>query len=385
MKVNRIEYLDSLRGLASISVVISHFVLAYGLDSKSKLLNFSPFHFFYDGFAAVTFFFVLSGYVLTLSLNKNDEILIGSFYLKRIIRIMPAYIFTLTISLMFYSFYKVIHTNPDSSLWINSFWGKPLDILNFIKQVFFILPSSGFAELICQNWSLRVEMQFSFLIPFLFLIYRYTNFLFFVIFNLTLYFFFSFPIYLFNFSLGIILAMNQDLILETFIELKKKYNIILICLAIGMYTYRYTIPMYYYYFFREKSILLSNDDFTWFITGIGSFLILLQSFTSPLLQKILTLDFFKFIGKISYSIYLTHLIVLIFAVPIFINQLNLFGLTNWYLVLFLSLFFLLTITITLAYFVTIFIEIPGARFGNELIKTNLKYLSRLKVYTNKIN
>ena len=373
MRDNRIEYLDSLRGLAAISVVLSHFVLAYGLDTKSKLLNFSPFHIFYDGFAAVTFFFVLSGYVLTLSLKNKNELVLGSFYLKRIFRIMPAYIFTLIISFGFYYFYKTIHTNPDSSSWINSFWGKPLDFTNFVKQLIFILPSNGFAELVCQNWSLKVEMQFSFLIPFLYLTYRYTNF----------FFLFSFPIYLFNFSLGIILAMNQDYILETFIELKKKYNIILFCIAILMYTYRYTIPWYYYYFLRERSTILSNNDLTWFITGVGSFLILLQSFTTPLLQKILKLNFFKFIGRISYSIYLTHLIVIIFIVPIIVRGLNFLGFTNYYLILFLSLLFLLIITISLSYFVNLFIEIPAHKFGNNFIRKYLKYWGKLSVDTNK--
>ena len=377
MKEKRIEYLDSLRGLAAISVVISHFVLAYGLDTKSKYLNFSPFHIFYDGFAAVTFFFVLSGYVLTLSLKNKDDLILGSFYLKRIFRIMPAYVFTLFISFAFYYYFKIIHTNPESSLWINSFWGKPLDFTNFVKQIIFILPSTGFAELMCQNWSLKVEMQISFIIPFLYLIYKHTNVYFFLIFNLILFYLFSFPIYLFNFSLGIALAMNQEFILTAFVEYKKKYNIILICAAIIMYTYRYTIPMYYYYILREKSTFLSNDDFIWFMTGFGSFLILLLAFTSSTLQKILTYDLFKFIGKISYSIYLTHLIILIFVIPIFINQLNLIGMTNNLMILIISLLFQLLITFILSYFVTTFVEIPIAKLGNDIIKKNSRYWDRL--------
>jgi peptidoglycan/LPS O-acetylase OafA/YrhL len=385
IKENRIEYLDSLRGLAAISVVFSHFVLAYELDTRSKLLNFSPFHIFYDGFAAVTFFFVLSGYVLTLSLKNKGDLVLGSFYLKRIFRIMPAYLFTLCISLVFYFFYKVIHTNPDSSLWINSFWGKPLDFANFVKQIIFILPSNGFAELNCQNWSLKVEMQFSFLIPFLYLIYRYTNFFFFFILNLVFYFFFNFPIYIFHFSLGITLAMNQDYILETFSNLKNKYNIILLCIGILMYTYRYTIPWYYYYFAREKSTILSDDNLIWFISGVGSFLLLLYSFTSPKIQKALQLSFFKFIGKISYTIYLTHLIVIIYVTPIFINMLNTVGFTNYYLILFLSLLFVLIITIGLSYFVTTFIEMPAHKLGGNFIRKYFKYWDRLTLNTNKSN
>ncbi|TRX04457.1 acyltransferase family protein [Flavobacterium gawalongense] len=367
MKQNRIEYLDSLRGLASISVVLSHFVLAYRLDLEFKLLNYSPFHFFYDGFAAVTFFFVLSGYVLTLSLESKESIVLPSFYSKRIFRIMPAYIVTLLISLILYSFFKVVHTNPDSSSWINSFWDKPLDFINFAKQIVFLVPDR-YAELVCQNWSLKVEMQFSFLIPFLYIIYKKTNFLFFFFLNLILYSFFSLPVYLFHFSFGISLAMNKDFILAHFVKLKNSSRTILICCILFLYTYRYTLPMYYYYFFREQSVLLNNDDLIWIISGIGSFLILLYCFTSSRLQKILNLNFFTFIGRISYAIYLTHMMVLIFVVPIVINQLNNVGIVNNYVVWFFSLIALLIITIILSYFLTTFIEVPMAKLGNSIIK-----------------
>lgn len=372
MKTGRIEYLDSLRGLASISVVISHFVLAYRLDLKFKIINYSPLHFFYDGFAAVTFFFVLSGYVLTVSLKNRESIELISFYLKRIFRIFPAYLVVLIVSLLLYSFFKVINTNPVSSEWINSFWDKPLNFINFLKQIFFIVPDINFAELVCQNWSLNVEMKFSFLIPFLFIIYKKTNFIFALIFNIILYYLFNLPVYIFHFSFGMTLAMNQDSILIYLEKIKKNKKIILVSFIVLFYTYRYTLPMYYYYYYREQSYVLSNEDLIWFITGLGSFLILSYCFISTILQKILNLFFLKFIGKISYAIYLIHMMVLIFIVPILIKYLNDIDITDIYMVWVLSLSFLLITTIFFSYFLTIFIEIPIANFGNKMIN---KYIS----------
>jgi peptidoglycan/LPS O-acetylase OafA/YrhL len=122
---------------------------------------------------------------------------------------------------------------------------------------------------------------------------------------------------------------------------------------------------------REYSPLLSNDNLNWIITGLGSFLILLYCFTSIRLQKILNSHFFKFIGKISYGIYLTHLIVLIFLTPIFIDYLNYFDIKNVYILWFVSLLFLLFITIAFSYFVTIFVEVPMAKFGNNMIKKSI--------------
>ncbi|MBD0726673.1 hypothetical protein B6A10_15995 [Flavobacterium sp. L1I52] len=384
MKEQRIEYLDSLRGLASISVVISHFVLAYRLDLVFKAVNYSPLHFFYDGFAAVTFFFVLSGYVLALSMKNRDQIGLIPFYLKRIFRIMPAYIFVLFISLLLHLLFKVTHTIPDSSSWINLFWNQPLDFKNFVGQIVFMKPEDGFAELVFQNWSLLVEMQFSFLIPFLFLIYKKSNFYFFFIFNLVLFFCFNAPIYIFHFSLGVLLAMSQDYILINFKRIKDKYKIALIFFIIFLYTYRYTLPMYYYYVLREYSLILSNDNLIWMITGLGSFLVLLYCFTSKRLQKLLNLNFFKFIGRVSYAIYLTHVIVLIFFVPIFIQYLNNFGIKNTFIILTFSLIFLLLVTVVFSYFLTTFIEAPMAKLGNNFIKKlSLQKYTFVKLYFQK--
>ena len=130
--------------------------------------------------------------------------------------------------------------------------------------------------------------------------------------------------------------------------------------------------MYYYYYAREKSSFLSNEDLIWLVTGIGSFLILAYCFISIRFQKILNLRFLTFIGKISYAIYLTHMMVLIFLIPILIKKLNDIGVTNVYMIWSLSLFFLLFITTLFSYFLTNFIEIPMAKFGNNLIK---RYIS----------
>jgi peptidoglycan/LPS O-acetylase OafA/YrhL len=374
MQNSRVEYLDSLRGLASISVILSHFVLAYRLDVHFKAIFYSPLHLFFDGFAAVTFFFVLSGYVLTLSLDRKDKIIIGDFYIRRIFRIMPAYIVTLIISLICYSFYKVIHTTPDSSQWINDFWGRPQDINSVLRQLVF-LRAPGHGELVCQNWTLSEEMRFSFLIPFLYLIAKKFNTLLFFIFNIVLAVFFNASVFIFHFSLGIYLALNQDKILMVFKSLKAKYTILLLFFTILLYTYRYTIPMYYYYHYRSVNFL-NNDDMIWVFAGLGSFLILLYCFVSKKIQAALNHSVFRFIGKLSYSIYLLHILVLIFLVPMFILQLNNWGLTNRFLIWPLALGALLGTTFLMAYILTTFIEIPFVKLGSRMIK---KYNDRKSI------
>ncbi|QPF93789.1 acyltransferase family protein [Bradyrhizobium commune] len=67
--------LESLRGLAAVSVVGYH---SYGLQSDT----------FVTGMAPVVLFFVLSGFVLARSLDRNPNP--GRFFLNRLFRLLPA-------------------------------------------------------------------------------------------------------------------------------------------------------------------------------------------------------------------------------------------------------------------------------------------------------
>lgn len=364
LESKRVEYLDSLRGLASISVVISHFVLAFRLDVQFKMIYFSPLHFFFDGFSAVTLFFILSGYVLTLSLERNNHLFLESFYLKRIFRIMPAYVMTLFLSaIAYYYFQKGIHVNN----WATEFWNKPLDFLHFCRQVVFFSPN-GNAELVPQNWSLKIEMLYSFLIPFLYFIYKKLGSLYFSFLVVILYLFFQLPVFIIHFSLGIFLALNQKRIVVFFQKIKVRYRIILILLILFLYTYRYTVPMYYYYIFRKQSVILNNENLIWIITGIGAFLVLLYSLSSNKLQKFLNFKAFVFIGRISYGIYLTHMIVLISIIPGVVVTLENLGFNNQYTILGIAFIVLLILTFLISYFLTRFVEIPMARIGGVFFK-----------------
>src|SRR3954462_3663733 len=70
----RLHYLDALRGVAAVQVVLLHFFTAFapglamsGLDAGTLAgyVRASPLFYLYDGYSAVYIFFALSGYVLT--------------------------------------------------------------------------------------------------------------------------------------------------------------------------------------------------------------------------------------------------------------------------------------------------------------------------------
>jgi peptidoglycan/LPS O-acetylase OafA/YrhL len=75
----RIAYLESIRGLAAIQVLLLHFFFAFVPDlvapapssALAASVHLSPLYFLYDGYSAVYIFFSLSGYVLTRSFERQ--------------------------------------------------------------------------------------------------------------------------------------------------------------------------------------------------------------------------------------------------------------------------------------------------------------------------
>jgi peptidoglycan/LPS O-acetylase OafA/YrhL len=92
IKSNKLDTLTFLRFVAASLVVMFH----YGTDtifyqSLPNLLKAGP--------LMVTFFFVLSGFVISIS-HYNKPLHIGNFYLKRFLKIFPAYFISLIIYTM---------------------------------------------------------------------------------------------------------------------------------------------------------------------------------------------------------------------------------------------------------------------------------------------
>ena len=90
-----IHYFDSLNGLrffAAFLVVIHH---SETIRLSYNMFNLKQFSLFNNGGLAVSFFFVLSGFLITYLLLKEksvtNQISIKKFYLRRILRIWPLY------------------------------------------------------------------------------------------------------------------------------------------------------------------------------------------------------------------------------------------------------------------------------------------------------
>jgi peptidoglycan/LPS O-acetylase OafA/YrhL len=84
--------LDSLRGLAATTVVLSHLaVVLPNLYVLEKFKN-TPFQILWAGHEAVILFFLLSGFVLSLPFYTNNQLVYRDYLIRRICRIYIPYI-----------------------------------------------------------------------------------------------------------------------------------------------------------------------------------------------------------------------------------------------------------------------------------------------------
>ena len=151
-KSRRID-IDVLRAISVISVIIFH------LDK-----NLFPL-----GYLGVDIFFVISGYLITKIIIKdleNKKFSFKNFYLRRIRRILPAFLVVLFATLLF-TF--LILLTSDFKVFIESMIAS----LGFFPNIYFWITGGYFGandELkpLLHLWSLGVEEQFYLFFPIIF-------------------------------------------------------------------------------------------------------------------------------------------------------------------------------------------------------------------------
>jgi peptidoglycan/LPS O-acetylase OafA/YrhL len=144
-KTPRIAYLESIRGLAALQVLLLHFFaafapgLVFSLPAAAPLagtIHLSPLYFLYDGYSAVYIFFALSGYVLTRSFERQFG-RPSSQILARVIRLgLPAMAATLVAATVMLAFGKlnVAAGEISGSAWFASQWNTDVSIVSVIRD-----------------------------------------------------------------------------------------------------------------------------------------------------------------------------------------------------------------------------------------------------------
>jgi peptidoglycan/LPS O-acetylase OafA/YrhL len=149
-RLPRVESLTGLRWWAAFFVFCHH---------MTNLAPLPIFDFLKWGTSGVTFFFVLSGFVLTWSAQPGTKI--RTFYRRRFARIWPAHVIALLAAIpVFYRF------DPPQGMW----WIKPVSMTVFVLSLFLLHGWSNNSTILYggnpASWTLSVEAFFYAYFPF---------------------------------------------------------------------------------------------------------------------------------------------------------------------------------------------------------------------------
>ena len=154
------EVLDGVRAIAILYVILFHsfFFSQYAFVEKTQFVEYIDslplmLTWVWHGDMGVDIFFVLSGFLIGQHLMAEYQRTAGvdlrRFYRKRILRILPLYLFAI--------FLFAMANGPNREL----FWANILLVNNFMTAEKIFIPWS---------WSLTIEGQFYILVPFLILL-----------------------------------------------------------------------------------------------------------------------------------------------------------------------------------------------------------------------
>ena len=158
-KKKYVEGLSFLRGIAALSVCLYH----YTGGALPKLKDPSIEAFFANGWLGVDIFFVISGFIIPYSLLGKDYSVSGffSYMKKRIIRINPpAYV---ALGLVLAQWYVI-----DYFIAHNQTYTGELTMLQLLHNMLFTVPFTHFKWIVGIFWTLAIEFQFYIFIGLLF-------------------------------------------------------------------------------------------------------------------------------------------------------------------------------------------------------------------------
>ena len=339
MVIKHIKPLTSMRFIFCFMVFLSHITTFFNV-SETKSLKWLSFNIFREGYLGVSFFFILSGFILSYTYhNKLTTKLVSSkeFIINRITRIYPLHFLTLIVSL------PLVLVSISSGLdfiikSINFFINGTL-IQSFVpvKSVYF-----GFNS---PSWSISTEMFFYLLTPLLFnFLYKINNIKsiiivlcisFFILIGINFtpekyhhsIFYINPLIRIFDFIIGIVLFHvfnnNSSVIFST---LKSTF----------LETFSILLFIVFFYFHKDIPQVYRYSIYYW-IPMI--YIIYVFSKGNGIFSYILSKKWFVYLGEISFGFYLIHQLVIRYVSIIFRKlDINLDGLTMVFIILIVTTF-----------------------------------------------
>ncbi len=347
---------DVLRAISVILVILFH------LNEKV----------FYFGFIGVDIFFFISGYVITQSLfnyynKKGDNNFLLNFYFRRIRRILPVLLTVLFFSLI--TFFLIVPYGDYQLLFAfksflfsifglsNIYYYKHIDDFDYF--------SNENTTPFLHTWSLGIEEQFYVIFPFILLIF----------FKLKIKKIFLKYFFLLMALVSLYLFINGGSFLGHYYLLPSRAWEILFGACFFLYNnkekLKIKIPKFSIHFFITSLIFiffllfLIERNINYKHQILASIILLILFVNRKKHKNILFENYFIYLGKLSYSLYLWHFPLIYFL--------------NYYFTGFLKYIFILGTTFILSYFSYNFIEIPMRKINFDLKKIRIFFVSLIGV------
>lgn len=260
-------------------------------------------------------FFVLSGYCLTASaLRGAAPSDLAQFYVRRVARIHGPFVAVALLAWMASRWLYPAH--PDGiTPWMRDLLAVRPSPSEFLRTLAFPGAAGG---LLPQGWTLRVEMIFSLLMPAMALLASRLHWAVLVAASLTLLAASSDPFsplrVALDFSMGIVIYLERDRLASAFSRLPRFVPAILGVAGLLLVT----LPMY-------TLLEASRPRLSTLVSSAGATSLLIAAIHGPRLRRFLSWTPIAALGRVSYSIYLLHIVVLVMLTPLLPRRTGLAG------------------------------------------------------------
>jgi peptidoglycan/LPS O-acetylase OafA/YrhL len=347
--LNEIKEITGMRGLAAQAVIFFHFCAISPLLQSIMLSTIAVPLAWNSG---VDFFFVLSGFLLAIPFMQLKKIDFGSYYVKRCLRIFPAYYVSLVFIVLFLSKHVTFQDILTTAFFSQNFFQSTFTTINgvywtlAIEEIFYATLPLFAIFFIRGRWMYALPICIAFSTTYREVVYSlYHNQL-----NFLNFYLWQYPSYIEHYAIGISLAalfVQGTISVGKLKSSKPLVVIILILIASefiigrGYLQQAYDLPLANLVFAGEYGLLIA---FT------------LASPVTARLRGIFTNKVSLFTGKISYSTYVWHL-----PIEIAIFSLNL-PIIEWLILSYVAIMAVALLTYH-------FVEMPFLKLKNRISMT----------------